>query len=89
VRITGVGDLAHLDAMLDPVVAARLKTTLTTTAKAMRTSDDTRTHGERTADALQHLLHHGKDHTDDPAKPDARRARATEALVCKGTERVA
>jgi Domain of unknown function (DUF222) len=77
VRITGVGDLAHLDAMLDPVVAARLKATLTATAKAGRTPGDTRTHGERTADALEHLLHHGMDHTDDPATPDARRTRAT------------
>ncbi|HWL95788.1 MAG TPA: DUF222 domain-containing protein [Nocardioidaceae bacterium] len=77
VRISAVGDLAHLDAMLDPAVAARLKATLTATAKASRSPDDTRTHGERTADALEQLLQHGMEYTEQPAKPDTRRARAT------------
>ncbi|HWL97738.1 MAG TPA: DUF222 domain-containing protein, partial [Nocardioidaceae bacterium] len=34
VRITAVGDLAHLDAMLDPAVAARLKAPTTSTPGA-------------------------------------------------------
>ncbi len=33
VRISAVGDLAHLDAMLDPALATRLKATLAATAK--------------------------------------------------------
>ena len=77
VRISPVGDLAHLDAMLDPAVAARLKATLAATAKAARSPDDTRTHGERSADALENLLRTGMDHVDEPATPDTRRARAT------------
>ncbi|HWM00301.1 MAG TPA: DUF222 domain-containing protein [Nocardioidaceae bacterium] len=77
VRITAVGDLAHLDAMLDPALAARLKASLAATARATRAPDDGRTHGERSADALENLLRAGMDHIDVPAKQDARRARAT------------
>ena len=59
VRISPVGDLAHLDAMLDPALAARLKTTLAATARATRSPEDTRTHGERSADGLEQLLQRG------------------------------
>jgi len=62
VRIHRLGDLAHLDAMLDPILADRLKTTLTTLAKASRTPQDPRSHPERAADALEHLLRRGLDH---------------------------
>jgi hypothetical protein len=66
-------------------VAARLKATLkvslAATARATRTPDDahadSRTHGERTADALEHLLQRGMECAEQPAKHDARRARAT------------
>ncbi len=77
VRITGVGDLAQLDAMLDPALAARLKATLAATARASRTPDDGRTHGERSADAFEQVLQRGMQSTEQPATPDARRARAT------------
>ncbi len=67
VRIVAVGELAHLDAMLDPVLAARLKSTLAALARASRTPGETRGHGERSADALEGLLATGMDGTDLPA----------------------
>jgi uncharacterized protein DUF222 len=77
VRITPVGDLARLDAMLDPAVAARLKATLAATARHPRTPDDGRTPAERSADALEHILQRGMECAEQPARPDGRRARAT------------
>jgi hypothetical protein len=76
VRISPVGELAHLDAMLDPAVATRLKATLATTAKATRTPEGTRTHGERTADALEQLLRRGMD-TEQATSTAAKPAHAT------------
>lgn len=68
VKIVRVGDLAHLDAMLDPALATQLKATLAAMAKAARTPDDTRTHAERSADALEQVLQRGMDTTDLPAQ---------------------
>jgi hypothetical protein len=47
VRIVRVGDLAHLDAMLDPVIADQLHATLAAMTKATRTNA-TRTDASRT-----------------------------------------
>ncbi|MDP9443851.1 MAG: HNH endonuclease [Actinomycetota bacterium] len=77
VKIARVGDLAHLDAMLDPVVASRLKATLAALAKAARTPDDKRSYTERSADALERVLQRGMDGID---LPDQARRRPT-ALV--------
>ncbi|MGH3315197.1 MAG: DUF222 domain-containing protein, partial [Nocardioidaceae bacterium] len=68
VRIARVGDLAHLDAMLDPVLADQLHATLAALAKATRTTQTTedgppvtKTHAERSADALEAILATGMD----------------------------
>jgi hypothetical protein len=74
VRIVRVGDLAHLDAMLDPVVAEQLKAALATMAKDSRAGGDTRSHAERTADALEEVVLRGM---SDPALPNATRRYAT------------
>ena len=66
VRIARLGDLAHLDAMLDPVVADQLKATLATMAKASRAAGDLRSHGERSADALEGILRTGMDASELP-----------------------
>ncbi len=68
VRIARLGDLAHLDAMLDPVVADQLKATVAAMAKASRTVDDPRSHGERSADALEGILRTGMDASELPKK---------------------
>jgi len=74
VRVVRVGDLAHLDAMLDPVVAEQLKATLATMAKESRAAGDMRTHSERTAEALEEILLRGM---NDPALPNATRRHTT------------
>ena len=74
VRIVRVGDLAHLDAMLDPVVAEQLKATLATMARDARAAGDVRTHSERTADALEEVVLRGM---NDPALPSATRRHST------------
>jgi hypothetical protein len=86
VRITRVGALAHLDAMLDPVVADRLKAALAGMAKASRTStvgvdghdvsSAHRTYAERSADALEDVLTRGMDESPLPARA-RQRAHAT------------
>jgi hypothetical protein len=86
VRITRVGALAHLDAMLDPVVADRLKAALAGMAKASRTStvgvdghdvsSAHRTYAERSADALEDVLTRGMDEAPLPARA-RQRAHAT------------
>jgi hypothetical protein len=58
VRIARVGDLAHLDAMLDPVIADQLHATLAALTKATRTNP-TRTNAASTAQA-----------GDDPEAPE-------------------
>jgi len=77
VRIVRVGDLAHLDAMLDPVVAEQLKATLATMAKAARdagAAGSRRTHAERSADALEEIVLRGM---NDPALPTQTRRHTT------------
>ena len=84
VRIARVGDLAHLDAMLDPVIADQLHATLTAMAKASRTTQVaevpeapvSKTHAERSADALEAILATGMDHQDLPTQT-RRRPHAT------------
>jgi Domain of unknown function (DUF222) len=76
VSIRRVGDLAHVDAMLDPVIADQLKATLAAMAKAARTPEDTRTYAERQAQALEDVLVRGMDATDLPAQA-RRRPHAT------------
>ncbi|HEX2177274.1 MAG TPA: DUF222 domain-containing protein [Nocardioidaceae bacterium] len=68
VRLARVGDLAHLDAMLDPVLADQLKATLAAMTKASRQPHDPRTHAERSADALEQLLGTGMDGTAVPTQ---------------------
>ncbi len=82
VKIVRVGDLAHLDAMLDPVLATQLKATLAAMAKAARTpadlrsdtgggaerSTDARSYAERSADALEQVLQRGMDTTHLPTQ---------------------
>ena len=77
VRVRRVGDLAHLDAMVDPVLGDQLKATLAATAKASRTPDDPRSHAERSADALEDLLRQGMDHADCQQTPSRGRPHAT------------
>ncbi|MGH3368307.1 MAG: DUF222 domain-containing protein, partial [Nocardioidaceae bacterium] len=107
VRIVRVGDLARLDAMLDPAVADQLKATLAAMTKAARHAErqaekqaqkqaeqragqdgaddadaggwgddrpvtDPRTHGERSADALEELLRRGMTGTDLPTQKRSR-----------------
>lgn len=77
VRIVRVGDLAHLDAMLDPVVAEQLKATLATMAKLSkdaRAAGSQRTHAERTADALEEIVLRGM---NDPTLPTQTRRHTT------------
>jgi len=74
VRIVRVGDLAHLDAMLDPVVAEQLKATLATMANDARAAGSRRTHAERTADALEEIALRGM---NDPALPKQTRRHTT------------
>jgi len=76
VRIVRVGDLAHVDAMLDPVVGEQLKATLATmaTSERARAAGDPRTRSERTADALEEVVLRGM---HDPALPAATRRHTT------------
>jgi hypothetical protein len=62
VRIVRVGDLAHLDAMVDPPAAEQLKATLAAMAKDARAAGHQRTHAERSADALEEVRDRRKDH---------------------------
>jgi len=62
VRIRRLGDQMHLDAMVDPVLGDRLKSTLAGMVKDAWKPDDPRSHGERSADALEDLLRAGMDH---------------------------
>jgi Domain of unknown function (DUF222) len=84
VRIARVGDLAHLDAMLDPVIADQLHATLAAMTKATRTVQVaealeppvTKTHAERSAYALETILATGIDRFDLPTQT-RRRPHAT------------
>jgi len=77
VKISRVGDLAHVDAMLDPVVADQLKATLAAMAKASRPTRNSQdvdgdpvvapSYPERQATALEDLILRGI------AAPDGRR----------------
>ena len=74
VRIARVGDLAQLDAMLDPVVAEQLKSSLAVMAKDARAAGDSRTHAERAADALEQVVLRG---LNDPGLPTRTRRHTT------------
>jgi len=76
VKIARVGDLAHLDAMIDPVVADQLKASLAALAKASRVAKDERSYAERRADAFESILRRGMDGTDLPEQA-RRRPHAT------------
>src|SRR5262245_17411851 len=77
VRIHPLGDLGHLDAMIDPVLADRLKSTLAMMVKQARTPDDPRGHAERSADALEDILRRGMDHHDCGHAPPRGRPHAS------------
>jgi hypothetical protein len=62
VRIHRVGDLAHVDAMIDPEVAGRLKTCVAAMAQAARDPGEPRPYGERQAEAFEDILTHGLTH---------------------------
>src|SRR5262249_28197982 len=83
VRIRRLGDQMHLDAMVDPVLGDRLKATLAAMVKDAWSPDDPRSHGERSADALEDILRTGMDHqhchhdADGPGTSSRARPHAT------------